>query len=102
MPIKSAGSARWTIAVSYANNRSFGSLDPYIDELYVLAESGVTDIGCEIACINHAFFLAVAQNFYSERFMEVFLNELASVGIDYEVMNSEHQCLCGLEPYGSR
>ena len=98
---KAAGSARWSISISYANSRSFGPLDPYIDELYVLADSGVTDIGCEIACINHSFFLAIAQNFSSDTFLEVFLGELKNSGIDYEVMGKEALRLCGLEAYSA-
>lgn len=98
---KAAGSARWSISISYANSRSFGPLDPYIDELYVLADSGVTDIGCEIACINHSFFLAISQNFSSDAFLEVFLGELKAAGIDYEVMGKEPLRLCGLEAYSA-
>lgn len=97
---KAAGSPRWSISISYANSRSFGPLDPYIDELYVLSEPGVSDIMCEIACINHSFFLAIGQTFASAEFVGVFLDELASVGIDYEVMRQEPLRLCGLEEYG--
>ena len=98
---KSAGSPRWSISISYANSRTFGPLDPYIEELYMLAELGVSDIMCEIACLNHCFFLAVGQNFSSNQFVDAFLNELASVGIDYEVMGREPLRLCGLEAYSA-
>ena len=96
---KAAGNARWSMSVSYANSRSFGPLDSYIDEFYVLAETGVSDIMCEIACINRSFFLAVGQTFASDAFVKAFLDELASVGIDYEVMRKEPLRLCGLEAY---
>lgn len=96
---RSAGSPRWTIAVSYANSRSFGPLDPYIDEFYVLSEMGVSDVGCEISCINHSFFLAIGQNFSSDEYIKAFLKELSSVGISYEVMRREPLRLCGLEVY---
>ena len=76
-------------------------LDPYIEELYMLAELGVSDIMCEIACLNHCFFLAVGQNFSSNQFVDAVLNELASVGIDYEVMGREPLRLCGLEAYSA-
>ena len=76
-------------------------MDPYIDELYVLSDSGVTDIGCEIACLNHSFFLAITQNFSSDDFLEVFLGELKNTGIDYEVMGKEALRLCGLEAYSA-
>ena len=35
---KAASASRWTASVSYVNSRSFGPLDPYIKELYNLAE----------------------------------------------------------------
>ena len=98
---KSAGSPRWSISISYANSRTFGPLDPYIEELYMLAELGVSDIMCEIACLNHCFFLAVGQNFSSNQFVDAVLDELASVGIDYEVMGREPLRLCGLEAYSA-
>ena len=41
---KSAGAPRWSFSLSYTNSRSFGPLDPYIEELYVLSEPGVTDL----------------------------------------------------------
>ena len=99
---KSAGSPRWSLSVSYANSRSFGPLDPYIEELYLLSEPGVTDVVCEIACINHCFFLAVIQNFSSDRFVDAFLNELAALGIGYEVTGREPLRLCGLEAYSAQ
>lgn len=91
-----AGVPRWSIAVSYANSRSFGPLDPYIEELYVVSIPGVTDILCEIACINQHFFLMVAQTFPSEKYMDAFLAELSDAGISYEVMRTEDTRLCGV------
>ncbi len=101
MIAKSAGSLRWSISISYANSRSFGPLDPYIDELYMMAEPGVADVLCEIACINHFFFLCIARTFPSEKFTDIFLDELSTVGIDYEVTGREPFHLCGTEAYGS-
>lgn len=97
---KAAGSPRWSISISYVNSRSFGPLDPYIDELYAVGEPGVSDICCEVTCINHNFFLAIGQTFSSDEFLKVFLNELRSVGIDCEVMGRESLRLCGLNEYG--
>ena len=91
-----AGVPRWSIAVSYANSRSFGPLDPYIEELYVVSTPGVTDVLCEIACINHHFFLMVAQTFPSEKYMDAFLAELSEAGISCEVMRKEDANLCGV------
>ena len=98
---KSAGSLRWSISISYANSRSFGPLDSYIDELYMMAEPGVADVLCEIACINHFFFLCIARTFPSEKFTDIFLDELSTVGIDYEVTGREPFHLCGTEAMGA-
>lgn len=96
---KSAGSPRWTVSISYSNSRSFGPLDPYIEELYMLVEPGVTDVVCEVACLNHFFFLTIGQNFPSDAFVAVFLSELTSAGIDYEVVNREPLRLCGIDQF---
>ncbi len=98
---KTAGMPRWTFSVSYVNSRSFGSLDPYIEGLSVVADPGVFDIGCEISCINHHFFLTIIQCFTADRFVELFLRELSSVGIDCEVLRKEPLHLCGIEPFAS-
>lgn len=96
---QSAGTTRWSMTVSYANSRSFGPLDPYIAETYVLAESGVSDVICEISCINHSFFLAIGQAFFPDTFVDTFLEELTAVGIDYEVMRKEPFRMCGIERF---
>ena len=70
---KSSGTLRWTVGTSYANSRTFGPLDPYIEEDYVFAEAGAIDAICEIACLNHSFFLALSQTFSSEKFLDAFL-----------------------------
>lgn len=67
----------------------------------MLSEPGVSDIICEIACINHTFFLAIAQTFSADEFVEAFLGELESVGIGYEVVGKEPLRLCGIKAYGS-
>ena len=78
--------------------RTFGPLDPYIESLYMLSEPSVADVICEVTCINNSFFLALAQSFGSDAFLEVFLSELSSIGIDYEVVRKEPFRLCGMEP----
>ncbi|MBQ1491988.1 MAG: hypothetical protein IIZ39_08500, partial [Blautia sp.] len=93
---------RWSFNISYANSRTFGPLDPYIEELYILAHPDVVDVGCEITCINHNFFVAFIQSFSSEVFLNAFLNELKSVGVSYEVMRKEPLRLCGMDAYMSR
>ena len=98
---KSAGNARWTFSVSYTNSRSMGPADPYIETLYVVAEPGVFDVGVEIACVNHNFYLTLIQSFCADRFIDTFLKELSSVGIEYEVIRKEPLRLCGIGPYNS-
>lgn len=80
---------RTTFTVSYAASRGFGPLDPYIEELYLLAEPASSSVICEIACINHAFFLHFEQCFESEAVLEAFLDELREVGIEPELIRKE-------------
>ena len=98
---KAAGNARWSFTVSYMNIRTMGLPDSYIEALYVLTEPVVADICCEMTCINHNFFLAVAQSFSANRFIDTFLSELLSIGIKYEVTDKESLRLCGIEAFKS-
>ena len=93
---KAASAKRWTASVSYANSRSFGPLDPYIDELYLLAEVSSSDIICEIACINHSFFISFIQSFSSRKYLEAFMHELEEAEIPCEIVHEEKHRLCGL------
>ena len=102
MIAKAAGSLRWSVGVSYASSRTFGPLDPCIDELYVIAEPGSTDVICEVACINHSFFLAIAQTFASEGYFKTFLGELDEIGIAYEIMGREPLDMSGIEAFVGR
>ena len=87
-----------SICVSYVNNRSFGPLDPYIEEMYIVTSlSKITDMLCEVTCINHSFFLAFLQPFSSEKFLECFLEELHVVGIPCELLRSEPLQMCGID-----
>lgn len=93
---KASGAARWTAAVSYTDNRSFGVLDPYIEEVYVLAQPTVIDAAIEIACVNHSFYLAFLQNFPDDYLFKAFLDELAAAGIPYQLMRDEKLSLCDI------
>ena len=93
---KSASASRWTASVSYVNSRSFGPLDPYIKELYCLAEACTVDVMCEIACINHSFFVALGQRNSSRELFEALLCELQQVNIPFKIMRDEEYHLCGL------
>ena len=86
---KSAMAKRWTASVSYADSRSFGCLDPYIDELYLLSDGAAVDILCEVACINDSFYLALVQNFESDGFFNAFLDELKDAAVPYEIEGNE-------------
>jgi len=97
LPPPSPDLAQASICVSYINSRSFGPLDPYIEEQYVVTSlSKITDILCEITCINHSFFLAFMQPFSSEKYFRCFLDELDAAGISYEVLGSEPLRMCGI------
>ena len=86
-----------TICVSYVNSRSFGPLDPYIEALYnVTSLSKITDILCEVTCINHSFFFSFLQPFSSDRYFRCFLEELDAAGISYDVTGSEPLRMCGI------
>ena len=93
---KAASATRWTASVSYVNSRSFGPLDPYIKELYCLAEVRSIDVMCEIACINNSFFVALAQCNSSRELFEALLCELEQAGVPFELMRDEQYHLCGL------
>ena len=86
-----------SICVSYPGGRSFGPLDPWIDEFYIMTSlSKITDILCEITCVGHHFFLAFMQPFSSPDYFRCFLEELASAGIRYELLRSEPLRLCNI------
>ena len=84
-----AGHRRTTYTVSYAANRTFGPLDPYIEEFYVHAEPVPSAVVVEVSCINNAFFLHFEQRFKSEALLNAFLDELRLAGIEPEVLRKE-------------
>ena len=97
MPPPSPDIPQASICVSYVSGRSFGPLDPYIEELYVVTSlSKITDILCEITCINHSFFLAFMQPFSPGKYFRYFLDELEAAGISYECLGSEPLRMCGI------
>ena len=97
LPPASPDIAQASICVSYVSSRSFGPLDPFIEEMYIVTSlSKITDVLCEITCINHHFFLAFMQPFSSEKYFRCFLDELDSAGIRYEVLRSEPLRMCGI------
>ena len=86
-----------SICVSYPKNRTFGPLDPYIKALYIVTSlSKITDVLCEVTCINHSFFLAFMQPFSSTKYLECFLEELSLAGIPHEMLFSEPLRLCSM------
>jgi hypothetical protein len=97
LPPPSPDIAQASICVSYVNSRSFGPLDPWIEEMYVVTSlSKITDILCEITCINRHFFLAFMQPFSSGKYFRCFLDELDAAGISYESLRSEPLRMCGI------
>ena len=93
---KASGTARWTAAVSYTDNRSFGPLDPYIEEVYILTEPTVIDVVIEVACVNHSFCLAFTQNYSNDYLFRAFSEELTAADIPYELSRDERHCLCDI------
>ena len=83
--VAKAFSSRGTAGVSYTNSRSFGPLDLYIREVFVLAEADNFGVQIEIACINGSFCLMFAQSFLSEVYFEAFLQELEEAEIPVEI-----------------
>ena len=93
---KAIGAHRASFCVSYANSRSFGPLDPYIREVYVLTEPNVTDVTVELFCVNHQFFAMFVQPFASDAFLRSFLDELKEMEIAYDILRKEPLRLCGV------
>ncbi|MDO5134267.1 MAG: hypothetical protein Q4D81_15000 [Eubacteriales bacterium] len=103
LPLKSmmvnaalAFSSRGTACVSYADSRSFGPLEPYIREVFFLAEADAFDVQIEVACINGSFCLLFAQSFLSEVYFEAFLQELDEAGIPVEIIRKDQCPLSGV------
>ncbi len=98
LPPPSPDIAQASICISYPNNRSFGELDSYIEELFLMTSlSKITDILCLVACINQNFFISFMQPFSSDKYFQCFLEELSEEGIDYKLLGSEPLRLCGIE-----
>ena len=88
-----------TMFVSYVDCRSFGPLQTYIENLFIVTSLlKLSDVLCEVTCINHSFFVAYMQPFSSDRYFKCFLRELKWSGIDYEVIESEPLRISGIEP----
>ena len=87
-----------SFSVSYPRTASFGPLDPYVKELYIVTTlKPVTDLLCELTCINHSFFLAFMQPFSSTKFLSCFLEELRCADIPCELLSTEALRLCGVQ-----
>ena len=98
LPPPSPDTALASACVSYPGGRSFGPLDPWIEELFIMTSlSKITDILCIITCIGHSFFIAFMQPFTSDKYFRCFLEELDSAGIHYEVLRSEPLRMSGIE-----
>ncbi len=97
LPPPSPDIAQASVCVSYPGGRSFGPLDPWVDEFYIMTSlSKITDVLCEITCVGHSFFLAFMQPFSSPDYFRCFLEELALAGIQYELLRSEPLRLCNI------
>ena len=86
---KEAALPRFTATVSYLRSKGFGQLDQYIEEIYTLADPGVTDVVCEVCCMNHCFYLLFLQSFGDQRLFHTFIRELSELEIPCEVKRRE-------------
>ncbi|HCI73783.1 MAG TPA: hypothetical protein DHV42_04495, partial [Lachnospiraceae bacterium] len=80
---------RYTATVSYTKTGDFGPLDPYIEEFYMLADPGVTDVVCEVVCFRHSFYLTFLQSFADQGLFRTFTDALMKAGIPHQVMGME-------------
>ena len=97
LPPPSLKTARASICVSYPVSRSFGPLDPWIEEFcHMTSLAKITDVLCMVSCINHAFFITLMQPFSSDRYFRCFLEELASSGLRYELIRREPLRISGI------
>lgn len=86
-----------SICVSYPVDTSFGPLDPYISGLFICTSlSRITDVLCEVTCINRSFFVAFMQPFSSEEYLDCFLKELSLAGIGCRLLGGEPLRMCGI------
>lgn len=93
---QAVGKSRGTVSVSYINSRTFGPLDPFIREVFAVAEPRVIDVLCEVFCINHSFFVSFNQKFSSDNLFKAFMKELEKAGINGEIIRSGPLRLCGV------
>ena len=93
---KASSGARWTASVSYLGSSSFGPLEPYIDEMFILAEPNVVDTALEIACIHHSFYVSFIQSFQEDGLCNAFLEELTAAEIPFERLRDEKHRLCDI------
>ncbi len=97
LPPPSPDTALASICVSYPVSRSFGPLDPWIEELFIMTSlMRITDILCLASCVNHTFFISLLQPFASDAYFRCFLEELKAEKIGFEVVRSEPLRLCGI------
>ena len=97
LPPPSPDISQASICVSYPGGRSFGPLDPWIDEFYFMTSlSKITDVLCTVSCVGHSFSLAFMQPFSSPDYFRCFLEELSAAGIRYEFLRSEPLRLCSI------
>ncbi len=85
-----------SVVVSYVKTKSFGPLDPYIKELYGIAEPCYEDVVCELKCLNNIFFFSYIQTFEDKTLFNLLLNELENIGIPYEIKRREALNLSGV------
>nr|WP_297709548.1 hypothetical protein [uncultured Butyrivibrio sp.] len=98
LPLINPDIALASICISYPCNNSFDPLEPYTEEIYCMTSlSKLTDVLCEVTCVNHNFCISFMQPFTSEKYFECFLEELRQEGIEFEYYGSKPLRVCGIE-----
>ena len=85
-----------SVVVSYVKTKTFGPLDPYVQELYGIAEPCYEDVVCELKCLNNTFFLSYIQSFEDKTLFNFLLNEFEKINIPYEIKRIEPLILSGV------
>ena len=74
-----------TFSVSYVGRPNFGSLEPYVREMYPITDGSVyKTLFLEISSVDGWFDIAFLQGFSSDSYYRAFLSQLTSNGLCYE------------------
>ncbi len=72
-----------TFFESYTGKKSWGAVEPYIDSIYAISETGPNSFGVNVYAINGTFDIAVNQSFGSDRYVKSFMDIMAEENIKF-------------------